>query len=102
MTYLLYHTLANVSIPSTHFFAKNFGFFLEKDGKLIMFNKNEYDKQYHKDNYSFGRVVLQKNIHERIKVIAKEHGISFSALAYESIKEYVKLHYNEDIEDIQS
>lgn len=67
-----------------------------------MFDVNEYKKQYAKDNYTVGKVIMKKENAERIKVIAKEHNVSFSALAYESIKEYVKLHYNEDIEDIQS
>ena len=66
-----------------------------------MFNKSEYDKQYIKDNYSVGKVYIRKDIFAHIKVIAKEHDASFNALAYESIKEYVKSHYNEDIEDIQ-
>ena len=67
-----------------------------------MFNKSEYDKQYIKDNYTVGKVIMKKENAERIKVIAKEHNISFSALAYESMKEYIKAHYNEDIEDVQS
>lgn len=66
-----------------------------------MFDINEYKKQYNKDNYSVGKVIMKKENYERIKAIAKEHNISFSTLAYESIKEYVKLHYEEDIEDIQ-
>lgn len=66
-----------------------------------MFNQNEYVKQYHKDNYSFGRVVLPKDAHERIKGIAKEHNISFSTLAYEGIKEYIKPHYGIDLDAVE-
>lgn len=63
-----------------------------------MFNKNEYDKQYIKDNYSVGKVIMKKENAERIKVIAKEHDISFSALAYAGITEYIKAHYGIDLD----
>lgn len=63
-----------------------------------MFDVNEYKKQYNKDNYLVGKVIMKKEDAARIKDIAKEHNISFSALAYEGIKEYVKTHYGIDLD----
>lgn len=66
-----------------------------------MFDKKEYDKQYIKDNYGVGKVYIRKDIFAQIKAMAKDHNISFNALAYESIKEYIKTHYGIDLDAIE-
>ena len=51
-----------------------------------MYIKNEYDKQYKKDNYKQFKVYLKKDEKEELDSLLKERNISSSAFIRLSIK----------------
>jgi uncharacterized protein (DUF1778 family) len=60
---------------------------LEKENK---FNKNEYDKEYHKKNYDRINIVLKKGVREQIKAAAEKEGKSLNSFIVDAVTEKLK------------
>lgn len=64
----------------------------ERCGK-VAFDKDKYDREYHKANYHFIRVVIPKESLQDVKDVAERKGKSISSLFVEAFEKVYGVYF---------